>query len=224
VIPFHIATPQGCNIQTFYGLTSSISDANNVYRNYQSWNKPVGVSHVYMMLIGGGGEGQGGTPPPPNSGGASGVVTVWYGAAQHVPNSLLVRAPAEADADFGDTTVSIWTDDIYDLLTARSGSTTPMSANSFTASGFFQSVGGAPASTGDATPSATTFLSSGSDTAVATANYGYTGGAGSNGYFIMQPIIVGLGGRLNAPDGGIGCGSHRTSGKAGQGMVLIASW
>jgi hypothetical protein len=41
-----------------------------------------------MMLIGGGGNGGAG------DGGGSGTVTVWYGAAQHVPNSLSVTVAA----------------------------------------------------------------------------------------------------------------------------------
>ena len=51
MFPYPIATPQGCNIQIFTGITG----ASNAGR--YSWNKPVGVSHVYMMLIGGGGTG-----------------------------------------------------------------------------------------------------------------------------------------------------------------------
>jgi hypothetical protein len=39
-------------VQIFYG--SKVSTTNN---SVQSWNKPVGVSHVYMMLIGAGGSG-----------------------------------------------------------------------------------------------------------------------------------------------------------------------
>ena len=80
MFPFPIAKPQKCDIQTFYG-----TDVGNLIT--QSWNKPVGVSHVYMMLIGAGGQGDN------TNGGGSGAVTVWYGAAQHVPNSLVVVVP-----------------------------------------------------------------------------------------------------------------------------------
>jgi hypothetical protein len=55
VIPFYLPTPQGCNIQTFYGFAGAASSTES--RNWRAWNKPVGVSHIYMMLIGGGGDG-----------------------------------------------------------------------------------------------------------------------------------------------------------------------
>ena len=80
MFPYPIATPQGCNIQTFYGSGNST----NSEITPMSWTKPVGVSHVYIMLIGGGGT------SADASGGGSGAVTVWYGAAQHVPNNLLI--------------------------------------------------------------------------------------------------------------------------------------
>ena len=185
-----------------------------------------------MMLIGGGARGQAGTTP---RGGGSGAVTVWYGAAQHVPNSLLVRAPTKnaTGSAFGDTTVSIWTtaNTAYDLLTAPSAIDTTggiaMTANQFTASGFFQSVAGQSGSTGTQTASATTFLSGGSDSATNTANYGYSTANDCAGFFIMQPIIVGVGGNSSgqgAENGGLGCGTYRNQGFAGSGLVLIASW
>lgn len=224
MIPFHVPTPQGCNIQTFYGTVPNTSDV--TYQNHQSWNKPVGVSHVYMMLIGGGARGSA------TRGGGSGAVTVWYGAAQHVPDSLFVRAPTKNDttSDFGDTTVSIRTTagTVYDLLTAQTGRSTAggdaMTANAFAASGFFQSVAGQDGDTGAISPSSTTFLSGGANTNSSIANYGYTGGSNSNGYFIMQPIIVGVGGKSSGTDGGLGCGTYRNEGYAGGGLVLIASW
>ena len=185
-----------------------------------------------MMLIGGGARGLAGTNL---RGGGSGAVTVWYGAAQHVPNSLLVRAPtknATASA-FGDTTVSIWTtaNTAYDLLTAASAidtnGGTAMTANQFTASGFFQSVAGQNGFSTVSSPSATTFLSGGSDTVTTVSNYGYSGGSTSAGYFMLQPIPVGTGGNAGnaaAASGGLGCGTYRNTGFAGEGMVLIASW
>ena len=39
------------DVQIFYGSDASVSTRT------RSWNKPTGVSHVYMMLIGGGGYG-----------------------------------------------------------------------------------------------------------------------------------------------------------------------
>ena len=185
-----------------------------------------------MMLIGGGARGLDGTT---DTGGGSGAVTVWYGAAQHVPNSLLVRAPTRngTSSTFCDTTVSIWTtaNTAYDLLTAASAiditGGVAMTANQFTASGFFQSVAGQNGFAIASSPSATTFLSGGSDTVTTVSNYGYSGGSTSAGYFMLQPIPVGTGGNAgnsNSANGGLGCGSYRASGSGGEGMVLIASW
>ena len=210
MFPFPIATPQGCNIQTFYGTSDAPDEAQ------MSWTKPVGASHVYMMLIGAGGNG---------SGGGSGAVTVWYGAAQHVPNNLVVK-PAGIG---GDTQVSYRGNSLITLLQARGGSSSSAgpasSATAFAASGFFKSTAGQDGIAGNLTPSSTTFLSGGASTSV-TANYGYTvTGSNKSGYFQMQPIIVGTGG-LDAGSGGIGCGggSGASVGKGGPGMVLIASW
>jgi len=212
MFPFPIATPQGCNIQTFYGsgLSSDVT--------LMSWNKPVGVSHVYMMLIGQGGNGSGG-----GSGGCSGAVTVWYGAAQHVPNNLVVR-PASG----GDTQVFYRGNSLITLLQAESGSSTipgaATAAPAFAASGFYKSTAGQDGEAGNLTASTTTFLSGGGSSSV-TANYGYSTPNNGNGFFQMQPIIFGVGG-VDAGKGGIGCGggSGSSVGKGGPGMVLIASW
>lgn len=219
MFPYPIAKPQGCNIQTFYGQIVAGSRQQNF-----TWNKPVGVSHVYMMLIGGGGQGSAGT-----SGGGSGAVTVWYGAAQHVPNSLIVW-PSSGDGV--DTIVQIYTDARYTILTASPGSSSTaggaMSSNFFAASGFFKSVAGQNGSTGNLGASASTFLSGGAlNTNDVTANYGYrnasSASVGGTGYFQLLPTIVGVGGSNNFI-GGIGCGSGSEAGSGTPGMVLIASW
>jgi hypothetical protein len=110
------------------------------------------------------------------------------------------------------------------LLTAAAGSASPtgaaaMASNQFACSGFFQSVAGQGGTTGG---SPTTFLSCGESYS---SNYGYEMSATSpyNGYFMMQPIIVGQG-SLGAYTGGIGCGGGYNFGKGGPGLVLIASW
>jgi hypothetical protein len=227
MIPFHIPTPQGCDIQTFYGFGHSTSNPNSQDDKYKlSWVKPTGVSHVYMMLIGGGAAGNVG------NGGGSGAVTVWYGAAQHVPNKLdiFVRGIIDVSAV---TQISYTTTSgtPYILLTAGAGTGNnggaAMSANQFTASGFFQSVVGQTGSAaGGITPSATTFLSGGTaaTTGDATANYGYgiTSTSGI-GFFQMQPIIVGVG-SAGTRNTAIGCGSGINGVFGGSGMVLIASW
>jgi len=219
---FNIAKPQGCDIQTFYGDGGTTSGG----QNQKTWIKPRGVSHVYMMLIGGGGNGDN-----TNAGGGSGAVTVWYGAAQHVPDSLVV-APGRGNGN--NTTVSARVSNSgaipTALLTANAGVSTvggtAMTANQFSASGFFQSVAGQAGASSGSTASSTTFLNGGGNGA-ATSNYGYTctsaGGATNAGFFQTQPIIVGVGGSLSYP-GGIGCGGGFTNGVGGPGMVLIASW
>ena len=216
MFPFPIATPQGCNIQTFYSRSATAAGGQ------RAWNKPTGVSHVYMMLIG-----PGGSSADP-AGGGSGAVTVWYGAAQHIPDSLVIGIGTSGTVN--STTVSARFSNSGTtptaLLTAnRAVSTTggtAMAANQFTASGFFQSTAGQNSDTNGA--SATTFLSGGglSSGSTKTANYGYT--TTSNGFFQLQPIIVGVG-STNTGTNAIGCGAgNGTDLDGGPGMVLIASW
>lgn len=173
-----------------------------------------------MLLIGAGADGDG------TNGGGSGSVTVWYGAAQHIPNQLLI-APASKQQNsiiyYRTTSGSA-----IALITANAanGSTggSVMTANQFTASGFFQSVAGQTGSSGDPGASTTTFLSGGSGSGLTTANYGYTASISKAGYFMLQPIIVGVGGAGTGTSvGGVGCGGALT-GTGGPGMVLIASW
>jgi hypothetical protein len=213
MIPFPIATPQGCNIQTFYGSGTAANT------NQRAWNKPVGVSHVYMMLIGAGGNGIS------SQGGGSGAVSVWYGATQHVPNNLIIR-PGNVSNDTrvffsnGGTNYSLVVANQATGITAGAASV----PNYFTASGFYNSTAGQAGSTGSVTASATTFLSGGSDSTseTVTANYGYFVPGNGAGFFQMQPIIVGAGGSANGR-GGIGCGGGADS-VGGPSMVLIASW
>ena len=223
MFPFPIATPQKCNIQTFYGSGASTSGD----KTPMVWNKPVGVSHVYMLLIGGGGGGSAGT------GGGSGAVTVWYGAAQHVPNSLVVTPGTDSDASviqYRNTSGSP-SGALRQLLLAQGGNTNiggaATAAGPFAASGFYKSTAGQDGVAGSVTASATTFLSGGGSTGNnVTANYGYrvtdAAATGKTGFFMTQPIIVGAGG-IGAFAGGIGCGGGDT-GSGGPGMVLIASW
>jgi hypothetical protein len=215
----------GADVKIFYGtsITSKL--------NQQIWNKPVGVSYVYMMLIGAGGGGDSST-----IGGGSGGVTVWYGSARNIPDSLIINASAAVGTGTAvDTTVSARFSDSTALptalLTAFSAQTDTgfgggvMNPNQFTASGFFNSVAGVFGDTASVNPSSNTFLSGGGVTSPATANYGYvtsSAGLAANGYFQMQPIIVGVGGS-STYKGSIGCGGG-IFGIGGQGMVLIASW
>jgi hypothetical protein len=208
---FNIAKPQNCDIQIFYGAGATASP-NGQY----SWIKPRGVSNVYILLIGAGGTGDGTT------GGGSGGVTVWYGAAQNVPDALIVNVYRS-----GTTLLSYRASNgLNSLLSANGGAGTAGGAAStaggyFTASGFFQSVAGQNGSSTAISASSTTFLSGGAN-GVVTANYGYLVPISGDGIFQMQPIIVGAGGS-GTQKGGIGCGGG-SNGAGGPGMVLIASW
>jgi hypothetical protein len=210
MFPYPIATPQGCNIQTFYGVGLEL----NSEITFMSWNKPVGVSHVYMMLIGAGGK------SADANGGGSGAVTVWYGAAQHVPDNLLIEpSPTQSD-----NTIVRYRNRNATPTLLQAGSAngsiagTATTAPAFAASGFYKSTAG-QAGAASNTASTTTFLSGGGSSVV--GNYGYS--TNSAGFFQMQPIIVGLAG-AGSNVGGIGCGGGGTSIPGGPGMVLIASW
>jgi hypothetical protein len=215
MFPPSIATPQGCDIQTFYGAGAASATI---------WNKPTGVSHVYMLLIGAGGTGDGAI------GGGSGGVTVWYGAAQHVPQSLIVIPAASGNINSSRVNLRLSNSAAAGttVLQASSGNgTTPgaaITAPVFAAFGFYNSTAGQDGWGGDASPSSTTFLLGGSSSGgTSTAHYGYRRTAGNlPGYFQMQPIIVGMSGG-GTGSGGIGCGGG-INGIGGPGMVLIASW
>ena len=191
----------------------------NVQYFYQDgvWTKPRGVGSIYMMLIGGGGNGTG------TNSGASGAVTNWFGNANHVPDSLVIH-PSIGNND--DTTVSYRGTTTSILLTAEAANTNTAGAAStaseFGASGLFSSTAGTTSS-----GPTSTFLTSGGSAAV-TGIYNYSLGSNANGYFLTQPIIVGLGSTgttTNTRAAGIGCGgnANNTTG-GGRGLVIIASY
>jgi len=213
---FHIAKPQGCDIQTFYGSGGVSTIVKNV------WNKPRGVSHVYILMIGAGGNGDNAS-----AGGGSGAVTVWYGAAQNVPD-ILFPIPGRGQGE--DTRLGFKgsSGTIVAVLTAGSGAASGTAgaagtANYFAASGFYQSIAGQNGAGASQTASTTTFLSGGSS-GTTTANYGYS--TTTDGYFQLQPIIVGVGGggAATGKRAGFGCGGSLNSSTGGPGMILIASW
>lgn len=215
MFPFPIAKPQKCDIQTFYGMDDGSLST-------QVWNKPVGVSHVYMLLIGSGGNGDG------TNGGGTGAVTVWYGAAQHVPNNLMPIVPNNQNG-YNTAVYYNGRSNYQVLLTAQNAfnsvGASAQTPNAFAASGFYRSTAGQNGSSSAVTASSTTFLSGGTNisTADVIANYGYDNTAtNAKGYFLMQPIIVGVG-ASGTGVGGIGCGGGG-NGIGGPGMVLIASW
>ena len=203
MFPFPIAKRQKCDIQQFYSTST--------------WNKPPGVSHVYMLLIGGGGTGNGAS-----AGGASGSVAVWYGAAQHIPDSLRVQVGVAATS--ASTVSCVINTGTFSLISAGTPASNTVAgtpaANNFTISGFFTGTNG-QAGANSIGPSGVTFLSGGANVGTVVANYKYENK--DNGYFQLQPIPVGTGGLLNGV-GGIGCGGGANSAKGGNGFVLIASW
>ena len=190
----------GADVQIFYG-----AGAVSTTQHQKSWNKPVGVSHIYMMLIGAGGTGDG------TNGGGSAAVTVWYGAAQNVPDSLVVIA-GSLGGTFSSAVYARFSS--YPALggtalltgNAAVGATggSAMTANQFTASGFFQSVAGVDGNTGGGAQ--TTFLCGGDNASITVGDYGYANK--NDGFFMLQPIIVSVGGR-DAYKGGIGSGGGR---------------
>lgn len=231
--PINYPTPQGCNVQLFYGRNKG--DSTNAPPQSFCWVKPKGASFVWFTLIGGGG---GGTLV--DSGGGSGAVTNCLMPAFLVPDQLRIRT---------DTSSSIFVTYQgqnlaagYDLLTATGGGIgdsvtagvgAPASARTpFAAAGLYQSIAGQNGEiSSDVSASPTTFLGGGGGRSLdpVIPNYGYP--QALQGYFQMSPIIVGKGGSVNNSDvgqtGGIGCGGgggQAVGGKGGQSMAVIISW
>ena len=181
-----------------------------------------------MMLIGQGGSGNS------TSGGGSGAVTVWYGAAQHVPDSLVISVPLAGTGQNTDVIYRSGAGPIILLAGARAlgaGGGVASTANPFTASGFYQSTAGQAGSSVEIDRSTTTFLSGGGPSSnFSVSNYGYQrlAAGNANGFFILQPIIVGGGSKGANQVSGLGCGGGTDGAAAGSpggpGMVLIASW
>jgi hypothetical protein len=212
------------DVQIFYGAHKG---AVSTY----SWVKPKGVGSVYLMLIGAGGATADGA-----TGGGSGAVTVWYGSAQNVPDNLICNVAGGGRGGPSNTTVSYYgSSGSVTLLTANGANTSSgggaSSQNTFSASGFFNSVAGQNGTTSTTLgPSPTTFLSGaplGVGNSTCTANYGYSN-KNQKGYFQFQPIIVGIGSSIGSDYGGpyYGCGGAASTinGLGGPGLVLIASW
>jgi hypothetical protein len=226
--PINYPTPQGANVQVFN------NPAGNSTAYYLNWTKPQGASFVWFTLIGGGGGGDNSS-----TGGGSGAVTNCMVPAFLIPDNLSIWVGTGGNpTGSGGTSYVAYTDKIgakdgYTLLTANGGAAggaggAAMTANYFTAMGFFQSIGGQDGPVGSLiSASPTTFLSSGGITGGANperANYGYTTSntTASPGFFMLQPIIVGIGG-VDDKKGGIGCGGGAT-GKGGDGLVVIITW
>lgn len=236
--PFNYPTPQNANIQIFREGGSS-----------SDWVKPQGASFVWFTLIGGGGGGFKTGTFNSQSGGGSAAVTNFMGPAFLMPDVLRVNVGAgginsTSTATAGGASTVIYQQKNttgYTLLTANGGGAgisgsggaggAASTSNYFTAMGFFNSVAGQAGQNGSAiTPSATTFLSGGTGQGYQVqANYGYsTAPSGySDGFFMMQPIMVGVGSVQNGNAGtgcGAGGGATGAGGKGGDGLVVIITW
>jgi hypothetical protein len=258
---FGFPTPQGSNYQEFYGGGTT-----------RDWLKPRGASMVRMLLIGAGAGGRAGSTGAGGTGGGSGAITEWIGPAIFIPDELRISIGAGgASAAAGGNTSVLWQGPTasagYTLLTANGAASntagTAFTNNFFGASGIFSSTAGqaGASATNGITASTTTFLSggaSGGNTTLVTGNsvacnYGYPtilGGAsgtpgltGNSGYFLTQPIMIGVGGAGGGGStttggaggiGGIGCGgggggigqgvAGGAGGRGGDGAVFIWSW
>lgn len=219
--PINYPTPQNANVQIFqYNLIGGDLTARTSPN--ATWVKPQGASFVWFTLIGAGGNGDGTT------GGGSGSVTNFMCPAFLIPDSLQVMVANLGSPSIPSQIIDKRTDTT--LLQAQNAAVTngapATAANYFTAMGFYQSTAGDNGSSTNVPASTTTFLSVGGlSSQTQASNYGYTTGTtgNRNGFFQMQPIIVGAGG-MGTGNGGIGCGGGVDSGKGGNGLVVIITW
>jgi hypothetical protein len=217
--PINYPTPQGANVQMFYRTSN--------------WVKPQGASFVWFTLIGGGGTTSGGSVG--SQGGGSGAVTNCMVPAFLIPDILQINV---STGNAVNTTVVYQEKDQtgYTLLTANAANSVTggaaSSSNYFSCLGFFQSVAGQDGSSGAPTASSTTFLQSGGTASTVTSNYGYSSSVatGAEGFFMMQPIMVGQGSRGSGSSGtgiysAIGCGSGSNAVPfGGPGLAVIITW
>jgi hypothetical protein len=228
--PINYPTPQGANVQIFYAGGNGAGSTLRI--TPKDWVKPQGASFVWFTLIGAGG----GAYSTGGFGGGSGAVTNFMGPAFLMPNVLRVNVgrggPVGTDGSASTVVYQQKDGTGYTLLTASAGQGnlgnaggTAMTANFFTAMGFFQSVAGDDGRSGGGGVPSTTFLTGGCATGGSQSNYGYTSSS-KDGFFQMQPIIVGVGGGNvgTGGKGGIGCGGGYSTGDGGDGLVVIITW
>lgn len=218
--PLNYPTPQNANVQIFYRGDNDTAD----------WVKPQGASFVWFTLIGAGGGGDG------FFGGNSANVLNFMCPAFLIPDVLTISV-GKGGTNIGTSTKVLYsgpTSNGYTLLESYGGNVsgnanTANAANFFTAMGIYQSTTGeAGINAGSVTASSTTFLSSGGTSSGGqTSNYGYSSGPSStnrNGFFQMQPIIVGTCG-MGTGRGGIGCGGgNNGNARGGDGLAVIITW
>jgi hypothetical protein len=225
--PLNYPTPQNANVQIF----QAANDQNTGLSEF-TWVKPQGASFVWFTLIGPGGPGDAAT------GGGSGAVTNFMCPAFLIPDSLSVSIPLGYLNNSYNTEIRYQQKNGsgYLLLSAARGGFgtggAAMTANYFTAMGFFQSIAGQAGSSTSISASTTTFLSGGGAASnTQTSNYGYSTNDGtlasSNGFFQMQPIIVGagsMGTNINCRAVGCGGGISGSGTNGGPGMAVIITW
>lgn len=221
--PINYPTPQNANVQIFHGGRST------GVNNRRSWVKPQGASFVWFTLIGAGSSGDNAV------GGNSGNVVNCMIPAFLVPDVLTVNVGGGGTGAGGaGSNTSILYDmgpsPAYTLITAQGGAqggaaNTADVSNNFTAAGIYQSTLGVAGSAGAVSASTTNFLSPGGGTTTQASNYGYSTGSTGNrdGFFQMQPIIVGAGG-MGTGSAGIGCGGGLSAGSGGNGLAVIITW
>ena len=256
--PLNYPTPQNANVQILYKTDDWVKPQGASF----VWFTLIGA--------GGGGGGASGTGSGGGGGGSGAVTNFMCPAFLIPDQLRLVIGAGGAGGAIGSagtagsTTSAVFQQKDgtgYTLLSANAGgggansatttggtAGTSMSANYFTPIGFFQSIAGQAGASGGAgssiTASATTFLSGGASIAgTVDGNYGYSIGTtafGIDGFFMMSPIIVGLGGSgttgqptADAKRGGIGCGGaggsaagtgNQVGGRGGDGLAVIITW
>lgn len=253
--PFNYPTPTNANVQIFYAITSTPGN----FIPLQTWTKPQGASFVWFTLIGAGGGGGNSDGANNFGGGGSGAVTNCMVPAFLIPDSLQVQigvggygtsGVGSAGGSGGSTLVKYTTaSSTYTLLTANGGSGgtfgsggaggTSSTSNYFSCIGFYQSVAGQAGNVNVAISTGNTFLTGGTSYVgnfIGPYNYIFnsSNAGGANGFFRIQPIILGTGGGgnpNNAGNGGIGCGgagvnagNNGPSGSGGNGLCVIITW
>lgn len=202
------------DVQQYYGVVGVSSKF--------SWNKPVGTSFVYIMLVGAGGAGDGAT-----TGGGTGAVGTWFGPAKSIPSSLQVNIGSLTTSIIAN--VSKNTETVMMSVNAASTTSggTQTTQNGYWNSGFSRTTAGANGATTASVGSVLTFLSPGGVGSTMSGNYGDTAGIG--GLFSLSPILTSVSSSGDTPTSAsvartYGCGSPSTWTSPTAGMAIIASW
>lgn len=199
------------DVQQYYGANGTTSKF--------AWNKPVGTTFVYILLVGAGGVGDGAT-----QGGGTGAVSTWIGPAKSIPNSLAVQIESGQTLLIGNSGGSFVTMMSAAASTGTAAGTVA-SVNGYFAAGMYGFTAGVAGVTTASTAQTATFLNPGGAASPSVGNYGYTVNT-RTGMFQLSPIINAV-----APSNftanvttAYGCGSYVNGTIGGPGMAVIASW